>query len=147
MTRMRRITFTIPWPITAAETRELLTFAFQVALVTYLSFFLWENIAPGFITMYVSLDTFLWVALCLGMVAAIWPSIVPESKRQSTGKPTWQDLIWMGVLAFGTVVVVWGKMVSVGWLVAVVAPLSGLIVLGLSLLVYYDRDTDQESIE
>lgn len=143
---MRRLTFSIPFPFQADETREILSFAFQVALVTYLGFYLIESLKPGFVTAFYKLDTFLWVAIVTGVLSSVWPAIVPDAKKKIT-RPTWKDFVWMGLLALGTVAVVWYKTSSIGWLVKIIAPLSGLIVLGLSLLVYYDRDDDQESSE
>lgn len=140
---MHRVNFSIPWPFTAVETRELLSFAFQVGLVTYLGLYLIESLSPGFVTSFYKLDTFLWIAIVTGVLSSIWPAIVPEAKKEPT-KPTWKDFVWMVLLALGTVAVVWYKTSSIGWLVKVIAPLSGLIVLGLSLLVYYDRDDDPE---
>ena len=89
-----------------------------------------------------NLDLFLWTAIIIGVLSSIWPMIVPEAKKEKT-KPTWKDFVWMLLLALVTVAVVWYKTSSVGWLVKIIAPLSGLIVLGLSLLVYYDRDDDE----
>jgi hypothetical protein len=142
---MRHITFSIPWPLSAEDTRELLSFAFQVALVTYLGFYLLESLRPGFVTLYMNLDLFLWAAIITGVLSSIWPMIVPVVKKEAT-KPTWKDFVWMILLALGTVAVVWYKTSSVGWLVKIIAPLSGLIVLGLSFLVYYDRG-DETAIE
>jgi uncharacterized membrane protein len=141
---MQRINFSLPWPLSANETREILSFAFQVALVTYLGFYLMESLKPGFVTFFYNLDTFLWIAIITGLLSSIWPAIVKDAKKEQS-KPTWKDFVWMGLLAIGTVAVVWYKTSSVGWLVKVIAPLSGLIVLGLSLLVYYDRDDEPES--
>ncbi len=143
---MRRVTFSIPWPLSAKETRDILSFVFQVTLVSYLGLYLIENLRPGFVTFFYNLDSFLWAAIITGVLSSVWPAIVPESKKLLS-KPTWKDFVWMGLLAIGTVAVVWYKTSSVGWLVRVIAPLSGLIVLGLSLLVYYDRDDDPESSE
>ena len=140
---MPRINFSIPWPLTAVETREILSFAFQVSLVSYLGFYLIENLRPGFVTAFYNLNNFLWAAIVTGVLSTIWPVVVPEAKREPA-KPTWKDFIWMVLLALGTVAVVWYKTSSIGWLVKVIAPLSGLIVLGLALLVYYDRDDDPE---
>lgn len=143
---MKRVTLSFPWPLSATETRELLSFAFQVALVSYLGFYLLESLKPGFVTFFYNLDSFLWVAIITGVLSSIWPALVPEAKKTPM-PPTWKDFAWMGLLALGTVTVVWYKTSSVGWLVNVIAPLSGLIVLGLSLLVYYDRDDDPESTQ
>jgi hypothetical protein len=140
---MKRITFSIPWPFTGAETRELLSFAFQVSLVSYLGYYLIENIWPGFVTGYLNLNIFPWAAIITGVLSSVWPMIVPEAKKKPT-KPTGKDFAWMILLALGTVAVVWYKTSSIGWLVKVIAPLSGLIVLGLALLVYYDRDDNSE---
>lgn len=136
---MPRINFSIPWPFTAAETRELLSFAFQVSLVSYLGFYLIENLRPGFVTGYLNLNIFLWAAIVTGVLSTIWPMIVPEAKEEKP-PPNWKDYVWMILLSLGTVAVVWYKTSSIGWLVKVIAPLSGLIVLGLSLLIYFDRD-------
>jgi hypothetical protein len=136
---MPRINFSIPWPYTGAEMREVLSFTFQTALVTYLCLYLAESIWPGFVTKFNKLDTFLWLAIITGVISTIWPAIVTEVKKEKT-KLKWPDCIWIGVLTLGTVAIVWYKTAPVGWLVKVIAPLSGLIVLGLSLVVYYDRD-------
>lgn len=141
---MRKVTVSIPWPLSAATTRELLSFAFQVALVTYLGLYLLESLRPQFVTLFYSLDTFLWIAIVTGVLSSIWPAFVSEAQRLPA-KPSGKDYIWMGLLAVGTMAVVWYKTASIGWLVNVIAPLSGLIVLGLSLLVYFDRDDDPES--
>ena len=136
---MRRITFSIPWPLSAEETRDILAFAFQVALATYLGFYVLESIRPGFVSFYYNLDTFLWIAIITGALSSIWPTIVPAANKQPQ-KKTWKDFLWIAILGIGTVVVIWYKTSSIGWLVRIIAPLSGLIIVGLSLLVYYDRD-------
>lgn len=140
---MRKITFSIPFPLTADETREMLSFTFQVSLVSYLGFYLIESLSSGFVIRYYSLDLFLWSAVVSGVASSILPAIVPAAKKAPT-QPNWKDFVWMVVLALGTTVVIWYKAPSIGWLVTIIAPLSGLIVLGLSLLVYYDQDNDPE---
>lgn len=142
---MKRVTLSFPWPFSAAATRELLSFVFQVSLVTYLGLYLIESLRPQFVTLFYSLDTFLWIAIVTGVLSSIWPAIVPEAKHRPPERLGWKDWSWMLLLAAGTVAVVYYKTSSIGWLVNVIAPLSGLIVLGLSLLVYFDRDDDPES--
>lgn len=136
---MKRITLIFPWPLSAKETRQIIDFIFQVALLTYLAFFLMESLKAGFVSLYYRLDTFLWVAVITGVLASLWSTTAVHAR--SKGTPTWKDFMWMMALALSTMAVVWYKTSSIGWLVTIIAPLSGLIVLGLSLLMHYDRDT------
>jgi hypothetical protein len=135
---MKKITFSIAWPLSGTDVREILSFAFQVSLVSFLGFYLVESVRGGFIANYFNINIFLWAAIVTGVLSTVWPMVVPEAKVEK--KPTWKDYVWMVLLALGTVALVWYKTSSVGWLVKVIAPLSGLIVLGLSLLVYFDKD-------
>lgn len=135
---MKKITFSIAWPLSGMDVRELLSFAFQVSLVSFLGFYLVESLRAGFIANFFNINMFLWVAIITGVLSTVWPMVVLEAKVEK--KPSWKDYMWMVLLALGTVAVVWYKTSSIGWLVNVIAPLSGLIVLGLSLLVYFDKD-------
>lgn len=142
---MRKVTLSFPWPLTTRETRELLSFAFQVSLMTYLGLYFLESLRPGFVTFFYNLDTFLWIAIIAGALSTLWPMVAAEAK---TERPIgWKEYLWMGLLAIGTTVIVYDKTSTIGWLAKVIAPLSGLIVLGLSLLVYFDRDDDSNSAE
>ncbi len=140
---MRRITVSFPWPLTGVETREVLSFAFQTSLVSYLGFFLIENIKPGFVTGYMDLNWWLWAAIITGVVSAVWPYVVPEAKREPV-KIGWREYVWLGLIAAGTVAVMWYKLGSLGTIGKVIAGLSGAVVFSLALLVYYDRDEQSE---
>lgn len=140
---MKRVTFSIPWPLNGVETREVLAFAFQTSLVSYLGFFLIENIKPGFVTGYMDLNWWLWAAIITGIFSAIWPYVVPEAQQAKT-QPRWRDVVWMVLLALGTVAVMWYKLGSLGTIGKVIAGLSGAVVLCLSLLVWYDRDEPKQ---
>ena len=135
---MKKITFSVVWPLTGMDVRELLSFAFQIFLVVFLGFYLVESLRTGFVANYFNINIFLWAAIVSGVLSTMWPMVVPEAK--AVEKPTWKVYVWMALLALGTVALVWYKTSSIGWLVAIIAPLSGLIVLGLSLLVYFDKD-------
>jgi hypothetical protein len=135
---MKKITFSISWPLSGTEVRELLSFAFQVALVSFLGFYLVESLRAGFIANFFNINIFLWAAVLTGILSTVWPMAVPEAKVEE--KPSRKDYVWMILLALSTVAVVWYKISSIGWLAKVIAPLSGLIVLGLCFLVYYDKD-------
>jgi len=136
---MKRVTFSIPWPLTASETREIFAFGFQIALVTYLALYLIELLRTGYVSLYYRLDTFLWIVIIMALLSGVWPAITPDS-RKVRDLSFRKDLIWIGLLSIGTATVFWFKLVSLGWLVKIVAPLCGFIVLVLSLWVYYDRD-------
>lgn len=140
---MKRVTVSFPWPLTASETREILSFGFQVALVTYLGLYLIESLQPGYVSTYYNLDTFLWIAIVTGVLSGVWPMFTKDARKEHA-PPSWKDFLWIGLLSIGTVAVVWYKISSFGWLVKVIAPLSGLVVLGLSLLVYFNRDDDPD---
>ena len=135
---MKRVTFSIPWPFTATEFRELLSYAFQVALVTYLTLYLIESLKPGYVTSFYSLDNFLWVAVATGAISSLWPAVVVDAGHQRMF--TIRDVVWIGMLGLGTVAVIWYKTQSLGYLGKVIAIIGGLIVIGLSLLAYYDHD-------
>lgn len=135
---MKKITFSIVSPFSDTEARELLSFAFQVSLVSFLGMYLVESLRPGIIVPFFNINIFLWSAVVLGVLSTIWPMLVPEAKVEK--RPNWKDYVWMVLLALGTVALVWYKISSIGWLVMVLAPLSGLIVIGLSLLVYFDKN-------
>lgn len=135
---MKKITFSIPTLFSGTEARELLSFAFQVSLVSFMGFYLIESVRQGVIANFFNSNIFLWAAIVIGVLSTVWPMVVPEAKLEK--KPSWKDYVWMVLLALGTVALVWYKTSSIGWLVKVIAPLSGLIVLGLSLLVYFDKD-------
>ncbi len=134
---MKKIAFSIATPFSGTEARELLSFTFQVALVSFLGFYLIESVRPGVIANFFNINIFLWAAIVVGVLSTVWPMVVPEAKVEK--KPSWKEYVWMVLLALGTVALVWYKTFSIGWLGAVIAPVSGLIVLGLSLLVYFDK--------
>lgn len=136
---MRRLTFTFPWPWSAEETRDLLSFAFQTALVTYLLLYFIESLKPGFVTNYFSLDTWLWAAIVTGVLSSVWPMVVSPAKKQKP-RLRWRDYLWLALLAVGAAAVVYYKTQTIGWLSKIITPLAGLIVFGLSLLIYLDND-------
>lgn len=118
--------------------RELLSFAFQVSLVAFLGFYLIDNLRTGFVSNFFNVYIFLWTSIVFGVLTTAWPMIVPEAKSEE--KLTWKDFTRITLFALGTAALVWYKTSSIGWLAMVIAALSGLIVLGLGLLVYLNKD-------
>ncbi len=135
---MQKITFSIFWPYKAADFRELLSFTFKVSFVSYFGFFLVDSLQSGFISNFFNNDFFLWSSICTGLLTLIWPQVVVVA-RNST-RPRWKTYAWMVMLAIVTIGIVWHSTFSIGQLVYIIAPLSGLIVFGLCFLVYFDTD-------
>ncbi len=142
---MNRVTFSIPWPFTAEESRDVLSYVFQIALLSYLGFYLIESLKPGFVTNYLDLNILLWSTVGSGLLTALWPAVVPAARK--SGVISWKQYVGIVLLALVTAGIVWYKIQSIGWLATIIAPLSGLIVFGLGLLVYLDEDSDERAGE
>jgi|GEM_PF-2152858 len=135
--RMHRVTISFSWPLTAAETRDLLAFSFQVALITYLGLYVIEDMNSGFVTTVYDLNQLLWLTVGLGVLTAIWPTVT-QSRRAE--KLTWMSIAWMAVLGVMTSLILWFRLADQGGIRLPISILAGLIVVGLGLLVYFDRD-------
>ncbi len=137
---MRRVTVSFPWPLSPAATREIFSFSFTTALVTYLLLYLVESLSPGAVSRYYNLDHFLWVTIILGVISSFWPATVQNAREDS--KPDWKDYLWIVVLALGSGAVIYSKSQDLGLMAKIIAPLGALIVFGMALLVYFDRSED-----
>ena len=135
--RMHRVTISFSWPLTAAETRDLLAFSFQVALITYLGLYVIEDMNSGFVTTVYDLNQLLWLTVGLGVLTAIWPTVT-QSRRAE--KLTWMSIAWMAVLGVMTSLILWFRLADQGGIRLPISILAGLIVVGFGLLVYFDRD-------
>jgi len=138
--KMKRLVFSVPWPLSSGETREVFHFAFQTALVAYLFFYLLEFIKPNFVVIYFRLEIFLWVAIITGMLTTIWPVIT--STEKSKVRPLWQSLVWAALIALVVTLAVKEKIQATGGLNTIIATLCGLVVLGICLLIYFEQDAD-----
>jgi drug/metabolite transporter (DMT)-like permease len=133
---MKRVTISIPWPFSSTETRAVLLFAFQTALVTYLGLYLIETLQAGFVSRYFEIETFLWITVVAGLLHAVWPYVVPESETsQAVG---WMMYVWIAILALGMATVIWYKMQSLGGLAAIASSLTGLIAVGYLCLAQFE---------
>jgi hypothetical protein len=140
---MKKITFSIPWPLSPKDTREVLGFAFQVFLVMYVGLYVLESVNPGFVTLFVTLPHLLWVIIGIGILATVWPAIVPAAQTTTPRSLPGSALAWMILLGVITMLTVWYRAHSIGWPILIFSPLSGMLVFGLCFLVYFDRDESQ----
>lgn len=135
--KTHRVTISFPWWFTATETRELLAFAFQVSVISYLGFYVIEDMNPGFVTGVLDLNRGLWVTVGLGALTAIWPTITSTRRIESL---SWKNVIWMIGLGALTSGLLWFRLADQGAIRLPISILAGLIVVGLGLLVYFDHN-------
>lgn len=57
-----------PFTIDAPRFQELITFTFRVLLFWYIIAALLEAVLPGFVTLSIDLDLFLWAVILLGVL-------------------------------------------------------------------------------
>ncbi len=137
---MRRIhvSFSFPWPFSPTETRELTSFTFKVAWLNYLGLLLLENLQPGFVSRYHQLNTFLWIAIVIGIVSAVWPMVVPEARtRQVISR---RSAIWLSVFSLVTIGMVWLRTPGLGSLRLLISLIAGALVYGLGWMTRADSN-------
>lgn len=137
---MKRVMISFPWPLSAAATRELLSFMFATALLMYLALYLAESLWFGAVSQYYNLESFLWAAIVSGVFSSLWPVVASEANPKT--RPGWKDYLRMLALAVVGGMIVFYKTQTLGWVAKVIALLSALIILGMSLLVYFDQPGD-----
>ncbi|MBI3573313.1 MAG: hypothetical protein HY092_03895 [Candidatus Kerfeldbacteria bacterium] len=136
---MKRVTRVSPRSSIALETRDLLSFAFQVALISYLGFYLLETIIPGFVTLFFKLPTLLWITVVLGASLSVWPGVTPiAAVKKVPRRGPGLTLAFLSLLLSG---VVWYKTRGIGSPSIVIAVFSALMVYGLGWLVHDDWGT------
>lgn len=136
---MKKITFAIPSFFDASEIREMLSFAFQTLLVAYLSFFLLENLKPGFVSGYMDLSIWFWAAIISGLLSALWPHVV-VMKTAASRQRRWVDTVTLALLALGTGGYLWYKLATLGVAGKSIAIVSALLVIGLNSIGWDDRE-------
>lgn len=135
---MRRITFSVPWPWTSNETREVLAYAFILAVVSYAGFAALENFRPGFVSQYFDLDWIMWTAIILGGLSLIWPAVTQPDEVQDRAR--WKNWIWVFTLALASALVIGHVTAARGSLRLMTAAVSGLAMFGLGWLFVVHRD-------
>lgn len=133
-----RVTLTFSWPLTPAETREILNYTFRASLIMYLGLYVLENVKLGFVTNYFSLDPFLWLAIVAGLLSGLWPALIPAARNNRTAW-TWHEHMWLGVLTLGIMAIAYTRLHTLGWLGLLIVMLIGVVVLGIGLSVYSDE--------
>lgn len=99
---MKRITFSLPWPLSAEHTAEIFQSIFHLSLVGLVATYVMEMARPEFVSAVWSLDIFLWLAIVSGaavffLIAAVHP--VPVKSRQRAWYQWFVCLVTIGLAA------------------------------------------------
>lgn len=133
---MQRVTFSVPWPFTAEQTRSTLLYVLRIALFSHLIFFFLETFQPGFVSFYINTNLFLYVSGVVGALAYAWPVVVPAARK--TDGLDWKTYAGLAILCTVIAVAIAVRTQPLGWIGLVIAITVGLAVFGLGLLVYFD---------
>ncbi len=130
-----RIEFSVPWPLSASVTQDLLRHLFGVSLVTYLGLFLGESLHAQLVTRYFDPNVLLVVTVVFGVLVSPWSEI------PSRGEPVgWRDNLWIGALTVLTGGIVWYQIRSLGQVAPVIGAVSGAAFFLLARLLLPERD-------
>jgi len=129
---------------------EILSILFSYSLVFYLILYLFETIAPGFVTDNFPLNWVLIPTLIFGVLSTIFPAAEDESKAKEIKKTSLFDLIFTIALSIGSFFLIFYKFkidnLTLKWAVSLMSSLLTLF-LGLMLLYFPDDLVEEEEIE
>lgn len=123
--------------------KELISFVFEVSLVSYLLFYLIESLAPQFITQFFNLNILLGATMLSGVLAAIFP-LPKKVGDEKLRKITVKDFIFIAILSLIASALIWYQTKSIGQIALVIAILSGIVVFFMSLIVMFGDQDDQK---
>jgi hypothetical protein len=120
---------------------SLVDHIFQVLLVTYLVLLLAEQVWPGIISVYMSLNYLLSVVIFAGIL-----DVFSEHPRQKEKPIGWKDYVFIGILGIVGFFIIKFKTVELEWLSWVISLIAGILIILLSLLVLEEKDEGEEEI-
>jgi peptidoglycan/LPS O-acetylase OafA/YrhL len=113
------------WPIILNLAKDV----FGVSLVSYLVFFLIDQIKQGFVSDFFNLNYILGVAVVSGIISAF------SKEKEKEVKPlTIRDYIFIIVLAIIGAAIIFYKTQGLGWLSWLVSAVAGVLIVIVSIL-------------
>lgn len=133
---MKRIHFSLPWPISSEETYSLLLFIFQTSLFTYAAVYFLDTYSPGFFSDFVDPTFLLVITILTAGLVMLWPAAAPAAHR----KHRWSASLSLGLLAALVTLLVWRNAAGFGQLRAILSLTAGLVGMALGWLALSEPD-------
>lgn len=126
-------------------TKEIISEIFKVSLISYLIFYLIESFKAGFIADYFNLNILLIITILSGVFTVLFKK-EEESKKevQKIRKRDYIFIIILGVVATG---LIYYKIKEIGWLSYVISPISGIIIILISILLLNEQQENDQGSE
>lgn len=126
-------------------TKEIISEIFKVSLISYLIFYLIESFKAGFIADYFNLNILLIITILSGVFMVLFKK-EEESKKevQKIRKRDYIFIIILGVVATG---LIYYKIKEIGWLSYVISPISGIIIILISILLLNEQQENDQGSE
>jgi uncharacterized membrane protein len=116
------------------HTADIVNHTFQILLVTYLILLLLEQVWPGLVSVYLSLNWLLVLVILAGVLDVF---VDHEPKNERVKKIDYIFAVVLGILGFGIILYKTGDL---GWLKWVISIVAGILIILLSMLVLEEND-------
>jgi len=122
---------------------DIITEFFKVSLLSYLFFYLLENFVVGFVVNFFNLNILLYLTIISGVVT-VWIKDDKKVEEAAAEKQKFRirEIIFIILLGIISSLLIYYKIKEIGWVALVIAPLSGIIVILLSFLIYNQNDNE-----
>lgn len=132
---------------------HIITTTFQMLLTIFLVTLLIHEFKPLWVEHYISLNNFLIVIIILGILAVLVEPEEPQPAKEAESI-TRKDYIVISLSGIIGSIIVWYKIKDIGWVAYLIAAMSGVLIITLSILMieesgndYADSDEDDEDCD
>lgn len=115
-------------------TKEIIREIFKVSLISYLLFYLLNDIFTGFVSDYFNITILLWVTVISG-VLSVWTEGEKDITQEKSVQINKWTYVFISILSLVSVGLIFYRIQSIGKLSYFISILSGLIVFLLSFLI------------
>lgn len=124
--------------------KEAITEIFKISLVSYLIYYLIEDFKTGFISSYFNLNILLWTTIISGVLTVWTRGDESREEKKEPEKIRARDYIFIVLLGLAAMTLIYYKIKTIGWLAYVISPISGIIIILLSILLL-NESPDEEN--
>lgn len=123
--------------------RELNYQIFEIFLLSYLIFYLLDDLLLNIVSNYFNLNIILIIVVASGIV-----SFLPGFKRpqkEIKNMPTWKDYIFIFILGLASCAIIFFKLGDLqSWLRLTISIISGIIIILISILLINENNEQEE---